>query len=47
MEIAAKYTIRYEEAAGLHEGCFNRYAQLQSKYDIKHIEMIEYKTKAN
>jgi transposase len=30
-----------------HEICFHRYAELQSRYDIKNTEMIGYKTKAN
>lgn len=36
-----------EQEASLHKSCFNRYAQLQSKYEIKNIKMIEYKTKVN
>jgi transposase len=30
-----------------HEICFHRYAELQSRYDIKNTQMIGYKTKAN
>jgi transposase len=36
-----------EQKINIHQECFNRYAQLQSKYEFKNIEMIEYKTKAN
>jgi transposase len=35
------------QEAGIHRDCLNRYAQLQSKYELKNIEMIGYKTKAN
>ena len=47
MEFTAEYTVRHEQAADLHKSCFNHYVKLQSKYEIKNKEMIEYKTKAN
>lgn len=31
----------------IHQGCFDRYSQLQLKYERKNIEMIGFKTKAN
>src|SRR5579862_3481277 len=31
----------------IHIDCFNRYAELESKYDLKKTETIEYKSKAN
>lgn len=31
----------------IHMKCLNRYAELESKYDLKKTETIEYKTKAN
>lgn len=42
-----KFVPRYEQATDLHKSCLSRYSQLQSQYKIKHIEMIEYKTKAH
>ena len=34
------------QEAGIHRDCLNRYAQLQSQYELKNIEMIGYKSKA-
>lgn len=47
MEFSEEYTVRHEQTADSHQICFNHYAQLQSKYEIKNNEMIEYKAKAN
>jgi transposase len=47
MEFAPENTVFNKHETDIHESCFNRYAHLQSKYELKNIEMIEYKTKAN
>jgi transposase len=47
MESAFKNAACNDQETGLHESCSNRYAELQSKYEFKNIEMIEYKSKAN
>ena len=47
MEFASENATLHQRKTELHENCLHRYAELQSSYDIKNIEMIEYKTKAN
>ena len=47
MEIGTEFIERQEQVADLHQPCFNRYVQLESKYDTQKKEMIEYKSKAN
>jgi transposase len=47
MESSAKSTALGNHEIDIHENCVVRYAELQSRYDHKNIEMIGYKTKAN
>ena len=47
MEFASENATLHQRKTELHENCLHRYAELQSRYDFKNIEMIEYKTKAN
>jgi transposase len=47
MEIVSEDTVFDIPGTNYHEYCLNRYAELQARYDITNIEMIEYKTKAN
>lgn len=47
MEYISENVASNINAIDIHENCLYRYADLQLKYDLKNIEMIEYKTKAN
>src|SRR3990167_8194447 len=47
MEFVSENTAYNQPETGNHQRCLSQYAELQSSYDIKNIEMIEYKTKAN
>jgi len=47
MENLAKNTVFTEQGTDVHEICAQRYAELQTSYEHKNLEMIGYKTKAN
>ncbi len=47
MEFVPENTVFNKYESDIHESCCNRYAELESKYDLIKIEMIEYKTKAH
>lgn len=47
MEFVSSEKLNARKEAAIHQRCFDRYAQLQSQYEQKNIEMIGYKTKAN
>jgi transposase len=47
MESSTKNVTLNDDGIDQHVTCLHRYAELQSKYDLKNIEMIDYKTRAN
>lgn len=47
MELAQKNGTLIKLESAVHANCLHRYAELKSKYHLKNVEMIEYKTKAN
>jgi hypothetical protein len=47
MEYLKKNTVLNEQGIDVHASCMQRYAELQTSYEHKNIEMIGYKTKAN
>jgi hypothetical protein len=47
MECSTKSAEPYAREIDIHTSCLSRYAELQSRYDHKKIEMIGHKTKAN
>ena len=47
MECLTINTVLKEHGVDVHTSCMQRYAELQTSYEHKNIEMIGYKTKAN
>lgn len=47
MELLLKNTALNSDECDFHKICSHRYAELQSRYDLKNIEMIGHKTKSN
>jgi transposase len=47
MECSVKNTVSNKHAMDIHEKCLYDYAELQTRYELKQIEMIGYKSKAN